>query len=72
MTGKRRSSKRSRGLSKAKFLKIPTQLARNTSPQATLVKKKLFGAARAEKQTKAAIKKHGALKTPPPSLKRLI
>ena len=67
---KRKSGKSK--LSKNEFLRIPTQLARNTSFKATLVKKKLFGAARAEKQTKAAVKKFGAIKTAPPSLKTLI
>ncbi|KKN19662.1 hypothetical protein LCGC14_0943490 [marine sediment metagenome] len=67
---RRKSSKGK--LSKTKFLRIPTQLARNTSPQATRIKKKLFGATRAKKQTEAAIKKFGAIKRSPPSLKTLI
>ncbi|KKN43740.1 hypothetical protein LCGC14_0700220 [marine sediment metagenome] len=63
---------RRKKVSKTEFLRIPKMLARNTSPTATLLKRKLFGAKRAEKQTKEAVAKFGKLKSPPTSLKRLL
>ena len=64
--------KSTRKVSKSEFLKIPKMLARNTSPTATVLKRKLFGAKRAKKQTKEAVDKYGKLKRPPTTLKRLL